>query len=426
MDNEGAAQGQVNSEGVWHTLKVELSGTSIKCYLDDVLKFDSTDSTYAAGTEGVWGESQECDWDNMSVTGSGGGGEFHILSRDSDTQATVQETAAGTFTDETYTIERAYNTMQAWEDARQGDLVADGRREVGVVYNDSSFTNRLVISGSTTDAARYMKLTVAEGHRHDGVKNGGACIDAGGGWTNQNAIDVEDEYTRIEWLEIKKIYDAGDGISFANSPSAANGVANGIYVHGFWQNNNAAVRVDTTGVTVRNCFFTGGTTYAVMIEAAGSATVESCTFWGFSGGGYGLYTAAGDVAVKNTISVDHGTLDFYIETAGSATISYFGYNMYSSYGGGFTPSSYQGGNQVPPANLEYLFVSISSPEDLHLESSGHRAGNTGLDLSSVFTDDIDGATRTDAWDLGADEAVTGTELLTPKILVWQEIDPSTP
>jgi hypothetical protein len=30
------------------------------------------------------------------------------------------------------------------------------------------------------------------------------------------------------------------------------------------------------------------------------------------------------------------------------------------------------------------------------------------------------------WDMGADEAVSGTEPLTPKILVWQEIDPATP
>jgi hypothetical protein len=35
------------SEEVWYTLKVEVSGTSIKCYFDDVLKFDVTDSTYS-------------------------------------------------------------------------------------------------------------------------------------------------------------------------------------------------------------------------------------------------------------------------------------------------------------------------------------------------------------------------------------------
>ncbi|MHC4769166.1 MAG: family 16 glycoside hydrolase [Planctomycetota bacterium] len=419
------------AEEVWYTLKVEVSGTSIKCYFNDVEKFNITDSTYSDGTVGVWNFSHDGWFDNMLVTAGAASGDFHILSRDSDTQATVQETAASTLTDETYTIERAYNTMQAWEDdrlpddtgGRGGDLVGENRCEVGVCYNDGAFSDRLVISGSTTDADHYMMLTVAEGQRHNGIADSGARIDAGGGWTAQNAIDVEDEYTRIEWLEITDVYDAGDAIYFANTPSAANSLAYGIYVHGFWQNNNAAVRVDTTGVTVRNCFMTGGTTYAVRVEASASATIENCTFWGFSGGGYGLHTAAGDVAVKNTISVDHGTLDFYIETSGSATISYFGNNMYSSYGGGFVPGSYQGGNQIPPANLEYLFMSIGSPEDLHLETSGHRAGNTGLDLSGSFSDDVDGATRSGVWDIGADEGVSGTATLTPKILVWQEIEP---
>jgi hypothetical protein len=137
-----------------------------------------------------------------------------------------------------------------------------------------------------------------------------------------------------------------------------------------------------------------------------------------------IYTAAGDVAVKNTISVDHGTLDFYIETAGSATISYFGYNMFSSNGGGFDPNdvAYAGNNQLPPANLDYLFVDVSST-DLHLRPTGNYAGNTGLDLSGDFDDDIDGATRTDAWDMGADESRTGTATATPKVLVWQEIEP---
>jgi hypothetical protein len=39
---------------------------------------------------------------------------------------------------------------------------------VGVCYNDGAFTDQLVISGSTTDAGRYMRLTVAEGRPAQG------------------------------------------------------------------------------------------------------------------------------------------------------------------------------------------------------------------------------------------------------------------
>jgi hypothetical protein len=312
--------------------------------------------------------------------------------------------------------------MQAWEDDRQGDLVTEGRREVGVCYNDAAFTGRLVISGSTTDAAHYMALTVPAGERHDGVPDSGARIDAGGGWSSQDAIVVEDEYTRIEWLEITDVFDAGDGISFADSPAADNSLVNGVFVHGFWQNGNAAFRVAADNVTVRNCFATGGTTYAVRIESTGSVMVENCTLWGWSGGGHGVHGAANSsVSVRNTISVNHGTLDFYIETGGGGTIPYFGYNMFGSYGGGFDPAGYAGFNQAPPVDLDHLFVDTSSI-DLHLQPSGNRAGNSGLDLSSDFTLDIDGSTRTDAWDMGADESRSGTDLATPKVLSWNEIE----
>ena len=41
-------------------------------------------------------------------------------------------------------------------------------------------------------------------------------------------------------------------------------------------------------------------------------------------------------------------------------------------------------------------------EDLHLKS-GSDLIDAGTDLSSYFTDDIDGQSRTGAWDIGADE-----------------------
>jgi len=61
----------------------------------------------------------------------------------------------------------------------------------------------------------------------------------------------------------------------------------------------------------------------------------------------------------------------------------------------------------PQPDLEDLFVSILAPlEDFHLEESGHNALDTGLDVSNLFTDDIDGETRTTPWDMGADEFFT--------------------
>ncbi len=53
----------------------------------------------------------------------------------------------------------------------------------------------------------------------------------------------------------------------------------------------------------------------------------------------------------------------------------------------------------------------------------HRPPAAGLDLSASFTGDIDGETRTVTWDMGADEAVTGTAKLRPKVVSWRETEP---
>ncbi|MHC5009302.1 MAG: hypothetical protein ACYTGF_18315, partial [Planctomycetota bacterium] len=209
--------------------------------------------------------------DRLTVSGE----QFYILSRVSDTEARVQEIPCTDHVDQAYTIERAYNTMQAWENARQGDLVAENRQEVGVVYNDGSFGNRLTISGSTTDASHYMRLTVADGEGHSGLKDTGAMIDAAGGWGGLHAITVEDEYTRIEGLEIKAIQDAGSAVYLSASPAADNSVVDGIFVHACWQNNNAGVAIGATPGTVRNSFFTGGTSWGIQVLASATGIVEN-------------------------------------------------------------------------------------------------------------------------------------------------------
>ncbi len=344
---------------------------------------------------------------------------FYILSRDSSTQVTVQMPAATPHTNEGYTIKRVYNTLQAWEDDRGGDLVTEDRREIGVCYNDGWFTNRLVISGSTVDAGHYMHLTVAAGQRHDGVRNAGAGIDGGGGFGNLDAITVEDEYTRIEYLEIKDIFDSGDGVFFDDSPAANNGLVNGIFVHGFWQNNNAGVRTATPNTTIRNSIFTGGTSSGITVMTGCTmATIENCTIYGSPLSGKGVSDQAGTtVSIKNTISVNHPAGDDFVIWSG---LAYFGNNMFGSVTG-FDPDVQDGGNQLPPSDFNRLFV--TPDQDFHLEPQGHRAGNTGLDLSPAFIDDVEGVTRVDAWDIGADEGVSGTEELDPKVIRWTEVKP---
>jgi len=69
MDNSG----QVNSTTTWYNFKVEVNGTNIKAYVDDVLKFDIDDSTLSGGTVGLWLEySGGTEFDNALVQSEGG------------------------------------------------------------------------------------------------------------------------------------------------------------------------------------------------------------------------------------------------------------------------------------------------------------------------------------------------------------------
>jgi hypothetical protein len=326
---------------------------------------------------------------------------LYILSRDSATQVTVQGTATNNHLNGTYTIERAYNAFQDWESGRGGDLVADQRQEVGVAYADGDFTAGATISGSYTDSTHYLKLTVADGQRHSGVAGAGVRIDAQAG-LGEDVLAVQDEYTQIEWLQITNFNDGVgiDGLTI--SENADNSVVQYLVI---WNFDGADSGVRLRGdATVRNTIIYDGQR-GMKVEAGAVATIENVTVYGMTGTGIRENSDSGTaVTIRNAISVGNGTSDFSL----TGTISYFGYNLYTTVAG-FDPADFQGNNQSPPATVDDLFVTITAgSEDLHLEASGHDALRKGVDLSGSFTDDIDGDTRSVAWDIGADETSTGT------------------
>ncbi|MHC4979393.1 MAG: right-handed parallel beta-helix repeat-containing protein, partial [Planctomycetota bacterium] len=81
VPNFGTDPGQVNDVNAWYNMKVVVSGTNIKCYIDDVLKFDVDDSTYSQGTGGLWLAAQvDSEFDNALVES----GSCATISSDSD------------------------------------------------------------------------------------------------------------------------------------------------------------------------------------------------------------------------------------------------------------------------------------------------------------------------------------------------------
>ena len=312
-----------------------------------------------------------------------------ILSRDSDQSVTLQSPALFGHASASFAITRAFGgatALQTWEDSREGNLVAENRVEVGVVYNDGPFSNGVDFQGSTTDASRFMRLTVAEGQRHHGTASTGARID--GNNSASGEVIVRDDFVRLEWLVVTRVKGALAAcvrVVAANDTQIQN-----VLVH----DCQAGIRETgaTANLTVRNSVASGS--LGGGIEASGATStgrVENCTLYGNAGPG--VDTGNAPFEIENTISIGNAGLDF----SGSAFVP--SHNVSSD-------GSATGVGSVTGAVAVDQFVNISvAPFDLHLKA-GASAIDAGLDLSSRFTFDFDDQTRgAAAWDVGADEII---------------------
>ena len=383
--------------------------------------------------------------DNLTIEGE----TLFILSRDSDFQVTLQSPATVDHTTPTvtFTITRAYNTLQAWEDAcaaspclalsgggRGGDLVADNRLEVGVAYKDGPFVppyatanSALAINGSTTSADHFIWLTVAPGQRHDGTAGTGVVVD-GQGATKFGIQDL-DNFSRVEWLELVGFFTDVLDSEFAGIVTVGtNALYQNLLIHGFRDLDAAdsgyGIRVSTTpgpwSFTVRNSIFYDGDHSAIRIdESSSSIIVENCTIFGMEQFGVSLGSSAGTATVTNTIAMNQASNSFNV-SGGLLTQS----NNISSDGTAAGPGSLINRDSTdlaspgapPQGNGWVMFQNLTGgSEDFHLRDdlAQNDALQAGQDLSSSFTRDIDDGDRVAPWDIGADEAeaTTAVELV---------------
>jgi uncharacterized protein (TIGR02145 family) len=212
----------------------------------------------------ISGGEFDSDWgagDAVTVSGS----TYYVEERLSSTQLLLQTWQTITpFTDEAFTIARAYTGIAAWEAATGGDLVTAKQCSIGVCYDDmdpGSFAT-ITIAGATTSVEYYRTLTVAQGHRHLGRFSAGAVT--------ASKFSIEEPYFRMEHLRISNpvpvagstdlyIIDAlggtGRGYVTLNSllihdwtHGAIGDLANSRYFFGIRLSNNKGCRVFNSAV----------------------------------------------------------------------------------------------------------------------------------------------------------------------------------
>jgi outer membrane protein assembly factor BamB len=306
----------------------------------------------------------------------------------------------GTGSGKTYVISRQFSALSNWEACIRGgfcsvlpvassNLVADDRKEVGIVYDDGSSYGPVVIDGAITDATHDIVLTADGRNRHTGVAGSGAVIDPGG--TSGPGILVGDDYVTIEWMEIHNSSDNGilvTGLTPSNHVVIRNNLVHDLPATGIRVNDPVAT-IDIYNNVVygvnRGVYFDVSPAEADVA----SNTVVNCFVTGYAGAG-GPF---GMVTLRNNVGRT-GSSDFSFPGGVNASS---GYNL---SGNGSAP----GGNSltgVPLPNLNFVSTTPGA-EDLHIQSPS-AAENVGKVLGK-FNTDIDGAPRVVPWDIGADEA----------------------
>ncbi len=340
-----------------------------------------------------------------------------------------------------YNIFRQFGSLATWEDCVDGgtacgafpaqpaggNLVADGRPEVGIAYDDIPLAGGLIVEGSTTDSLHTITLTADEGNRHYGRTGQGVLIDNGS--VTAPAVRVQDDFVTLEWMEVTGGTSAGgDAIEVSGLAPLSQVVLRNNLIQTVGGVGIEVVEGDAR-VDIYNNFIydtgTRGILFSTGVLVAGSRfrvlnnTVYRSPQEGISKvGGASL---AATLLLQNNISHGNGANDYGADPADSLDPASSGNLSEDGSAGGHSPAD--GGHPNIPltgaAGTAVDFVSNAGVIDLHLLSSSY-ALDKETALSSIFTTDIDNGLRLGIWDIGADDfaAVTAVTLTSFEARGW--------
>ena len=306
------------------------------------------------------------------------------------------------------------------EGVSSADYLADNRREIGIAYKDSAFTSAGAVpivqfDGTTTDASHDITLTADGVNRHFGIVGDGVVLDMLAE-TGSDGVRIRDEFITVEWLEITG-GDGMDGFELGGLVSPSQVTLRYNLIHDTASGDGMQLRdADLTVDVYNNIIFGVNKGIEINVAVPTSARILNNTIYDsdegvFATDGVGCPGCKFDtVLLQNNIAHTFSGVAAYSVPSTSSTgfATDASSNNLASDATGTTHSAAGGGiNSVLYASMNFV-----SATDLHI-TSGSAAEDQAVDLSSIFTIDIDAGARSVPWDIGADDilATTAVELL---------------
>lgn len=318
-----------------------------------------------------------------------------------------------------------YSSLSAAEAGEQGNLVTLDRYLVIECYamNDST---ACAFAGWTTDATRYISVIVPTAERHGGKYNTSKYYHSGGVEVSTNAINIE--FIGLQFIRSGIVNQEASGILIGTASSGAitvrvdkclfsvNGTGGSGGYYGISISDGNVV--DT--VTVTNCVFQDcyNTDYPTSGGAGAGLKTIYCyqlylynnTFYKNSSNVYWSDHASFTITAKNNLAAaSRATNSDFVGTYDTAS--------HNASSDGTAPGTSSRTNQT------FTFVSTSGTYDLHLQSSDAGAKDYGVSDpgSGLYSDDIDGNTRSGSWDIGADEVTGGAATKAPPSVLFRPL-----
>ena len=294
-----------------------------------------------------------------------------------------------------------YTTLALAEAGEQGNLVSLDR-QLDIVCDAMNDSGACTFDGWTCDSTRYIRVVAASGQRHAGVFDTSKY--------RRGALTTFEDFQRFEYLQF-----TGTDASLLLSSVSGFRVFACIF-SGVTSNFGHCIRVaNGATATIWGCVFEnngGADVKAIRIDASCTARLYNLSIRGVNtNGDLGvLMNGNGTVVCRNVVVWN---------TAGACWSNPGGGSITNHYckSDDTTADDFSGANNT--ANVASLDSSFVDPtnRDLHLQSGDTVLKDAGSDLSSDpdstgvagadLSLDVDGATRSGTWDIGADEVTGG-------------------